>query len=187
MTSVRGYEEQDREAVIGLCLEDAGAANAGEETRRYTALTRCEYYIGEEPDNCFVAVDDEDGIVGCILCAANTDAFERAFTENWVPKAAALGARRYVDAKLSILPVTMYRQYYPAHFIMYVKSSWYGRGVGELLLAALRGRLRRRHITKLMTVCGDDGDMQSSFLEKQGFNALIRTKYGLSMGLEIKD
>ena len=187
MTSVRAYEEQDRDAVLRLCLEDAGALQAGEDTQRYITITKCEYYIDREPGNCFVAADDDEGVVGCILCAGNADEFERAFNELYVPRAAAISARRYVDAKLSLIPVTQYRQYYPAHFLMFVQNSWYGRGVGELLLAALKSQLRRRHVTKLMTVCDAESELQIGFYEKHGFGRLIKTKYGLSMGLEIKD
>ncbi len=187
MTSVRAYEEQDRDAVLRLCLEDAGALEAGEDTQRYTTITKCEYYIDREPGNCFVAVDDDEGVIGCILCAGNTDEYERAFSEHYVPLAASISARRYVEAKLSLIPVTMYRKYYPSHVLMFVQNSWYGRGVGELLRAALKSQRRRKHMTKLMTVCDAESEVQIGFFEKHGFGRLIRTKYGMTMGLEIKD
>ncbi|MBQ7687958.1 MAG: hypothetical protein IJT27_01945 [Clostridia bacterium] len=187
MTSVRPYEQNDREDVIRLCLEDTGTASAGEDTRKYTALTRCEYYIDCEPRNCFVAVDDAAGVIGCILCSENTDQYERAFTEKYVPQAAAISAKRYVDAKLSLLPITMYRQFYPAHFVLFLQSSWYGVGVERLLLDALRDTLRSKKILNAMTVCDAGNEEALKAYEENGLKPMLQTKYGKAMALEIKE
>lgn len=187
MATVRPYDASDRDRVRELCLENTGTLVGAEDTKAYTLLTKCDYYLENEPDNCFVAVDETDGVIGCILCAENTDRFEKTFQEVYVPKAAAISARRYVDAKLSLLPVTMYRQFYQAHFVMFVNSSWYGLDVGSDLIAALRKSLKSKRITHVMTICDPTNEDDSKLLENCGFKVLLCTRFGTTYGLEIKD
>ncbi len=187
MTSVLPYIPIYRDAVIRLCLEDLGCRTAADETRRFTAMLKCESYLDQTPETCFVVVDETNTVVGCVLCCPDFDAFEAAFNENCLPKAAAMSVRRYVDAKLGLLPYAMFRKEYAAHLALYVKPAWAGLGVDALLLTALSAELRRRRVKGVVTLTEPDNEDRIRFLKENGFKSVLTTKFGLAMALDLKD
>ena len=187
MTSVLPYIPIYRDAVVKLCLEDLGCLSAGEETQTFTAMLKCESYLDLTPETCFVVVDENNTVVGCVLCCPDFDAFEASFNETYLPKAAALSVRRYVDAKLGLLPYAMFRKEYGAHLALYVKSAWAGLGVESLLTTALFSELRRRRVKGVVTLTEPDNEDRIRFLKDAGFKKVLTTKYGQAMGLELKE
>lgn len=184
MLSVRPYTIADRAQVENICLENAGCANSMEETKEYTLLTRCAYYIEQERGNCFVAVDDEGKVVGYILCAENYNNYEKDFIEKYIPRAAAISAKRYVDAKFDMLRHGMYRKVYPAHMFINVEIQSQNLGVGALLLSTLKAHLKKKYVKGLMLVCDADNEDLIRFFEKNGFRGLMTTRYGRAMAVE---
>ena len=81
MDAIRPYQEKDRERVRQICLKNADCAYAPEETKEYILLMFCDYYIEQEPENCFVAVDANDNAVGYIICAEN---YEKYAERGWL-------------------------------------------------------------------------------------------------------
>ena len=81
MSSVRPYKDSDRERVQQICLDNAGCANASADTKKYTLIMYCNYYIEQEPQNCFVAVNEADEAVGYLLYSENYDTYERVLSE----------------------------------------------------------------------------------------------------------
>jgi len=69
MATIRPYKEQDREAVRSICLACTGA-------ELYPALY-LDYYLEFEPENAFVAVNEEDQPVGYIVCSNDYNCFCR--------------------------------------------------------------------------------------------------------------
>ena len=187
MTSVLPYIPIYRDAVKKLCLEDLGCLSAGEETQTFTSMIKCEAYLDLTPETCFVVVDENNAVVGCVLCCPDFDAFEAAFNEAVLPKAAALSVRRYVDAKLGLLPYAMFRKEYGAHLSLYVKSAWAGLGVDGLLITALFSELRRRHVSGVVTLTEPENEDRIRFLKENGFKKVLTTKFGQAMGLELKE
>lgn len=181
MISVRRYNIGDREQVEKICLENAGCANAPEDRKAFTLLMRCQYYIEQERENCFVAVDDNGAVVGYILCSENFNTYERTFTEKYIPKAAAISAKCYVDAKFDMLKFGMYRRYYPAHLYLDVALDSQNLGVGSMLLTALKSHLKRKFVQGVMAVCEENNEDQIRFFEKNGFETILTTRYGKTM------
>lgn len=185
MNSVRPYRESDRARVQQICLDNAGCANASDDTKKYTLIMYCNYYIEQEPQNCFVAVDESDEPVGYILCCENYDNYERVFSEVYLPQAAAISAKRYVDAKMDMLTHSMFRESYKCHFHIDVDENYQNAGLGTALIRALKTRLRKRRIESLMLVCDRQNERAVAFYKKNGFKPLIETKFGLAMGLDL--
>ena len=184
MLSVRPYLDSDREQVEKLCLENAGCSEAKEETKKLVLLMYCAYYIEHEKENCFVAVDGGGQVVGYILCSENYNAYEKAFMEFYIPQAATISARRYVDAKFNMLKFAMYRKEYPAHFYVNVSLENQNMGVGELLVSTLKAHLRKKYVRGLMLVCDAENEPLIRFFKKTGFKPLITTMFGRAMALQ---
>ncbi len=183
MLSVRPYILSDREQVEQICLENAGCKDAKEETKKLALLIYCTYYLENERENCFVAVDDDGKVVGYILCSENYNNFEKIFLEKYIPQAAMISARRYVDAKFNLLKFGMYRKEYPAHCYVNVAIRHQNHGVGGLLLSTLKAQLRKKYVKGLMLVCDADNNDQIRFFEQNGFQRLITTRFGLAMAM----
>jgi hypothetical protein len=60
MPGVRPYERSDIERVRNICLKTTDMRIKNEVQRRALINTFCNYYVECEPQNCFVAVDDEE-------------------------------------------------------------------------------------------------------------------------------
>ncbi len=187
MPSVRPYKEKDKERVQKICLDNADCENASEDTKKYILIMYCNYYIEQEPHNCFVAVDDEDNAVGYIICAEDYDKYEETFIEKYLPQAAAISARRYVEAKLDLLTHSMFKATYAAHFHIDIADEYQRCGLGSLLIATLKAHLKKKNIPGVMLVCGEDNQQAINFYTKNGFKSLITTKFGKAMAIDFEN
>ena len=187
MPSVRPYNVKDKERVQQICLKNADCMDSSEDTKKYILLMYCNYYIEQEPYNCFVAVNDEDEAVGYIICSENYDSYEKVFCENYLNQCAAISPKRYVEAKLDLLSHSMFKKEYPAHFHIDIDDSYQRMGIGSLLISALKMHLRKKNINNMMMVCGEDNYNAINFYKKNGFKDLITTKMGHAMALDFED
>lgn len=187
MATVRPYRESDKERVQNICLANAGCGESSEDTKKYILIMYCNYYIEQEPENCFVAVNDADEAVGYIICSENYDNYEKVFTELYLNQCAALGPKRYVEAKLDLLSHSMFREEHPAHFHIDIDDNYQRMGLGSLLISTLKAHLRKKNIHSMMMVCGEDNVNAISFYKRNGFRDLITTKMGHAMALEFDE
>lgn len=187
MATVRAYKEKDKERVQDICLVNAGCNGASEETKKYILTMYCNYYIEQEPGNCFVAVNENDEAVGYIICSENYDNYEKIFTELYLNQCAALGPKRYIEAKLDMISHSMFRKEHPAHFHIDIYDDYQRMGLGSLLISTLKSHLRKKNIKSMMMVCGEDNINAINFYKKNGLKDLITTKMGHAMALEIDE
>ena len=184
MPTVRPYRESDKERVQNICLANADCLDSSEDTKKYILIMYCNYYIEQEPYNCFVAVNDEDEAVGYIICSENYDKYEKTFKELYLNQCAAISPRRYVEAKLDLLSHSMFKVEHPAHFHIDIDENYQRMGLGSLLISTLKAHLRKKNITSVMMVCGEDNVNAINFYRRNGFVDLITTKMGHAMALE---
>ncbi len=187
MVSVRAYKETDKERVQNICLANADCADATEDTKKYILLMYCNYYIEQEPENCFVAVNEEDEAVGYIICSEDYDNYEKIFKAEYINQCAAISPRRYVDAKLDLLSHSMFKKDYPTHFHIDIDNNYQRMGLGSLLISNLKAHLHKKGIKNMMMVCGEDNENAINFYRKNGFKDLLTTKMGHAMALEFDD
>ena len=166
MANVRAYKEKDKERVQDICLVNAGCSDESDDTKKYILTMYCNYYIEQEPGNCFVAVNDNDEAVGYIICSENYDNYEKLFTELYLNQCAALGPNRYIEAKLDLLSHSMFRNEHPAHFHIDIYDDYQRMGLGSLLISTLKSHLRKKNIKSMMMVCGEDNVNAINFYKK---------------------
>ncbi len=187
MVTVRPYRESDKEKVQKICLANAECLDSPEDTQKYILIMYCNYYIEQEPSNCFVAVNEADEAVGYIICSEDYDAYEKNFKENYLNQCAAISPQRYVEAKLDLLSHSMFKKDYPTHFHIDIDNDYQRQGLGSLLISALKAHLRKKNINGMMMVCGEDNENAKSFYRKNGFKDLLTTKMGHAMSLDFED
>ncbi|MBR3768474.1 MAG: GNAT family N-acetyltransferase [Clostridia bacterium] len=187
MASVRPYKESDKERVQHICLANAECLDKPESLQKYILIMYCNYYIEQEPGNCFVAVNDEDEAVGYIICSENYDTYEERFKDLYLNQCAAISPTKYVEAKLDLLSHSMFKKQYPTHFHIDIDDNYQRMGLGSLLISTLKAHLRKKNINSMMMVCGEDNQKAIDFYKKNGFKDLITTKMGHAMGLEFED
>ena len=184
MDAIRHFEQRDKERVRQICLKNADCLYAPEDTKQYILLMYCDYYIEQEPENCFVAVDDNDNAVGYIICAQDYEKYAQTFKELYLPQADAISLKRFVEARLDLLSHSMFKDVYPAHFHIDIDEDHQREGLGTLLISALRMHLKHNGVNGMMMVCGADNKQAINFYKKNGFKTLLTTKVGRAMALD---
>lgn len=187
MVSVRPYKETDKERVQQICLANADCLDSEESTKKYILLMYCNYYIEKEPENCFVAINDEDEAIGYIICSEDYNKYENTFKSEYINQCAAISPKRYVEAKLDLLSHSMFKKDHPAHFHIDIDNNYQRMGLGSLLISTLKAHLNNKGIKSMMMVCGEDNENAINFYRKNGFKDLITTKMGHAMALEFND
>lgn len=167
--TIRPYEAKDKENIRFICLETANKANGSEYERNFLLNTYCDYYIENEPHNCFVAADENDKAVGYILCTENFDAFSKIFftkyTENYIK---FKGIYR-LALKASVIEQKKYKTDYPAHLHIDLLPEYQQKGLGRQLIDTLCNHLKSKGVKGVMlsVFVGNKGAIR--FYEKCGF------------------
>ena len=110
MLSIRKYNDNDYDDVRYVCLNSDGDALKGT-GGKFLLLTYCDYYIENEPENCFV-LDDDGKAVGYILCTEDFDNFYEKFKAHYLPAILPLGENRHQWAINSVFLHKKYKDEY---------------------------------------------------------------------------
>ena len=135
---IRPFEEKDRRAVRELCLDTQERAPRTEARRLFLCLTKCDYYLDCEPENCFVAVTQgEDGtqqVIGYILCAADCETYARRYMDKYMPKIKTYGKMNAYFARTDVMVYGRFAAFFPAHIRVAVLPSARRQGIGTALV-----------------------------------------------------
>lgn len=183
---IRRYSLRDKDSIRKICLDNAKTEGLEENDLSNLLLMYCDYYIENEQETCFVAVDEKDEVIGYLLCAPDYEKFSRIYAEEYVPKAVGYGIKNYVDAKMYPMSFAMYKTMYPTHFQMAVAEEYRQQGIGTKLLDVMKKDLLVKGKNKVMLICNGENYGAIEFCEKYGFKRIITTKLGVSYGMELK-
>lgn len=166
---IRPFEEKDSKSVRFVCLESAGKTDASEYIRSFLLNTYCNYYVENEPHNCFVAVDESDNAVGYILCAEDFDTFSKIFLTKYARRYLKFKGIYRLASKISILEQKKYKHDYPAHLHIDLLPEYQQKGLGRQLINALCDHLKKKGVKGVMlsVFIGNKGAIR--FYEKCGF------------------
>ncbi|MDR1629379.1 MAG: GNAT family N-acetyltransferase [Oscillospiraceae bacterium] len=185
MYEIRPYKEKDKAEVQRICLLNAGCIDKPLEKQRYILIMYCNYYIEQEPENCFVVTNEEDRAVGYIICSEDYEKYAETFNRVYIPQAQCLGNRQYMDAKLDMLSHALFKKKYPAHLHIDIDPEYQRIGAGSRLMNTLMEHLRTKGVHGLMLVVGTDNLRGRNFYKKNKFKELMVTKSGTAMAIEI--
>lgn len=185
MISIRKYQEKDKPAVLKILVETSRLPAETESDLKYLRLMYNDYYTEVEPENCFVAVNDDDEAVGYILCSSNHSKFKNIFKKFYLPEIRELGFKFYTQALMDIYSHTPFVKKYPAHLHINILSVCQGQGTGTQLMESLKNELRSQGLKGLMLSCAADNDGAIRFYKRNGFKVLSTFAGGCIMAIEL--
>lgn len=185
MVTIRKYEEKDKENVQFVCLNSEGPDNApDEETGKFILITFCNYYLENEPENCFV-VDDDGRAVGYIICAENYDKYKKIFDRDYLPTTEKFGPERYKWALNSSAPQSKFKDEYPAHLHIDILPDYQSKGIGSKLIKAFCDNLKEKGVKGVMLIVGTENEGARRFYERNGFTLLQDMPTGAAYGMKL--
>lgn len=183
MIGIKRYEKKDYDGVRFVCLNSEGkeiTGNLGE----FILHTFCDYYIENEPENCFV-LDDNNKTVGYIICAENYDQYKEIFDREYLPLTKPLGEENYKWACESTVLQNKYKKDYPAHLHIDILPEYQRHGWGGKLLTTLFDHLRVKGIKGAMLTAGTSNVNAGKFYRKYGFEQLEILDTDIAFGMKL--
>ncbi len=171
MIEIRKFEAKDYEDVQYVCLHCEDAPEDPPELQEFVLHTFCDYYIDNEPENCFVLSDDGKA-VGYVICAENYDSYKKIFDEKYLPLNEHLSEGLYNWAKNSTVLQAKYKEEYPAHLHIDLTPPYHHKGYGTQLIKALCEHLAKKGVKGVMLTVGSKNVNAVKFYTKCGFTLL---------------
>lgn len=184
---VRRYSLRDKDSVRRLCLDNCDSELRDEKALASVLCLYCDYYLDNEYESCFVAVDERDEVIGYLLCAPDFEKYKTVFGDVYVRAAEEYGAKAFVEAKMNMIPYSMFSAEYPAHIHMDVAKAYQREGIGTRLLSSAKIDLAKNGVKGIMLVCGNDNETGKSFYEKSGMKKLMTLPVGTVYATELKN
>lgn len=185
MIHIRKYEKKDYEDVRYCCLHSEENKNS-DRMNEFILETYCNYYIENEPENCFVADNGEGKAVGYIICTENYDRFKKTFYKKYLPRTLKLGINFFFDSMFSALPQRRLKKQYPAHLHIDILPEYQRMGLGSKLVDALCDHLKKSGVKGVMLTAGTKNEKGNAFYKKYGFTQLEKNNGYTAWGLSFK-
>ncbi len=170
--NIRPYEEKDKEGVRFVCLNSDGPCKMKKRRQHFILTTYCDYFIEQEGGNCFVATDENDRVVGYVLCAENYDNYKKVFKEEYIPRFKKYEFIFRKTALISTLIQSEYKNEYPAHMHIDILPEYQRMGLGHKLMDALCARLKEKGIKGVCLTMWAGNQKGGNFYKKYGFTLL---------------
>ena len=186
MASIRHYRETDKANVQNVCMQTGpGAAREIGPAQTMLLTTYCDYYIEQEPQNCFVVANDDDEAVGYILCAENYWRYRLRFRTQYIPRVKECGVMKQTECRGSYFLPLFYSKKYPAHLHIDILDDYQRQGLGSRLMDNLTSQLRKKGVAGVMLVVGAQNEKGRNFYKKYGFKEELVMPFGVVMGLSL--
>lgn len=171
--TIRKYRPEDKDNLITVLYETSSMPIETEVQREFLRLMFNDYYTEQEPDNCFVVVDEGDNAVGYILCARDYDTYERVFKEKYLPRIKTLGKGYSTIVWGELFVHKLFKKQYPSHLHIDILPICQGKGAGSRLVDALCEHLKEKNSPGLMLSCGMGNKGAIRFYSRNGFEKKV--------------
>ncbi|MDQ7879685.1 GNAT family N-acetyltransferase [Microbacterium sp. QXD-8] len=189
MTRIRPFRPGDEPALVDICLRtaDAGADATGilDDDDLWAEIFVLPY-AAHHPEFAFVVETDDGRVVGYIVGAPDSAAFEEWFATEWWPRHAERwprpqgeptatdsrqdGILRYAYARAG--GAQPFGDEYPAHLHIDLLPETQGQGLGRRLIETLEAALREAGVPGLHLVASADNTGAIAFYPRVGFEPL---------------
>ena len=185
MAQIRPFRSGDEPALADICLKtaDAGADGTGvlDDDDLWAEIFVLPY-VARHPDFAFVVETDDGRVVGYVVGAPDTAAFEEWFRTEWWPRRGIRWPKP--DAEVSRQDGIVlyaygrrggaepYGEDYPAHLHIDLLPEVQGQGLGRALVDTLSAALVDRGVTGLHLVASIENTGAIAFYPRLGFTPL---------------
>lgn len=169
--TIRPYQKKDFRYIQDICMTTSNLRDEDSPSNRaYLCALYCDYYLDNQPEFCYVAVDDDDVPIGYILCSADCDDYLVKMDELYLPLVRKVNSGGFFKFK-SLCKVTQryIRNGYTAHFHIDILDEYQGRGLGTQLLETLCASLKENNVEGVYAICGIKNTVARAFYEHRGF------------------
>ena len=168
---IRPYEKKDFRYVQDICmLTSKYSEEINPSNRAFLCAMYCDYYLDNQADYCFVAVDDNDVPVGYVLCAVDVDDYSEQMQEMYLPLVRKISSGDYfhfvAESKIAERYV---RHGYTAHLHVNILEEYQSEELGAKLLAALEKKLTEMFVEGVYLICAKKNEEARAFYEKNGY------------------
>ena len=170
LMEIRSFDEKDRENCRDICHKTATAPEYVK-SKDLVCLLYCDYYLDNEPDNCFVLVDDDDNAIGYILCGEDQWAYERAM-KPYLKKVRGISFKQWLTHVIEGALDKSIAKKYPAHLHIDILPEGQRKGYGSKLLTALEDHLKEKGVGGIRLGVGGDNTGAHKFYEANGYTLL---------------
>lgn len=178
--TVRPYQEKDKNNVRNVCIVTAGAENGSAKEKLFILNLYCDYYIEQEPQNCFILADDNDNAVGYILCSENMKRYIKN-TSTYRSLIRSKGFIKYLFSWGEIFAHLPASGKCKAHLHIDILPEYQHKGHGTQLINALCDNLKSKGIHSVMLVVNSSNSNAVSFYKKNGFKSFLNFGAGILM------
>lgn len=170
--TIRPYQTKDYRYVEDICMKTSWLADEDTPTNRAMLCSLyCHYYVENQSQTCFVAVDDNDVPVGYVLCAPDADDYAEQMENNYLPLVRKLSSSEYYKA---VAEQKIAKRYisdgFTAHLHIDILPQYQRQGLGTQLIDALTEKLTQMCVEGVRLVCAIKNDVARKFYEKMGFD-----------------
>lgn len=169
--NIRPYQKKDFRFVQDICMATSSYKDDDTPTNRaYLCALYCDYYVDNQPETCFVAVDDDDTPIGYILCAADRENYVEMMDEFYLPLVRKLNSGSFFRINaMSKVEQRYVRQGYTAHLHIDILEEYQHQGIGSALMEALFAKLQETDVEGVYVICDAKNESAKNFFEKMGF------------------
>lgn len=183
MIKVRKYEKEDYDSVRKICANTSSEPFKSNADLRETCLkVFCDYYIEREPQNCFVAVDDNGTIAGYILCAIRFDKWKEDFYKHYLAGSTELTR---MMGQGSIDDLSQNAKEFPAHLHIDISEQYQHQEIGTMLWNALKEHLLENSVKGIQLGVAADNAGAISYYKKMGFTLISEDENELCFGMKL--
>ncbi len=181
---IREYQVTDKQNLQKICIITA-IPQKNEQGETVLNLLYNDYYTEQEPESCFVLVDDNDSAVGYIICAKDFFKYKKVFTQEYLPKVKKLSYMQYILKKLSLIVERSFAKDYPAHLHIDISPDFTGKGSGSMLMNALLDHLKEQKVKGVMLGVSEKNTRAIAFYYRHGFTKLLSGFGTVCMGKKL--
>lgn len=183
---IRKFLPKDYQQVVNICAMDQEPTDPVE-LWDYVKTMFCYYYIEQEPDCCYVAVDENDVPFGYIYGSKNYDEYHNNF-QPYLKRIAEINSNNYfADAQVEMYNHYIYKDEYPAHLHIDLLPGTRSNGTGSKLMSEFCKYLEELNIKGVMLIVGAENEGARRFYEKNGFKLLDCKATGASYGKKLAE
>ena len=185
MLEIKPYVPEFKEDIQKVCLNTAYETAYEPVERNYLLNTYCDYYIDNEPQTCFAAVDKNGTAQGYVICAPNFRKFIKR-AKPYIKQAKKSGFDHYYEGIAERFALRVFSRSYPAHFHIDINDGFQGEGTGTRLMNTLIETLKNKNVKGVMLITGSGNKGAIRFYKRLNFKTIVGIGPAAIMGMKLR-